>query len=96
MVTLFVSQELNVDRETGDMETIKGNAVSYSSVKNPFLMPLDAFFVKVLFMFILTFIRNSRTINEDTYDNKIQRQFLFYGFSDMRRTSVLPTQRWVW
>ena len=31
----------------GDIETLKKNAVHFSSVKNPYLMGLDAFFAKV-------------------------------------------------
>lgn len=45
--TCYISQELNVDRELGGIETLQRNAVDYRNVDNPFLMPLDAFFVKV-------------------------------------------------
>ena len=45
--TCYILQELNVDRELGDIETLQIKAVSYHSVDCPFLMPLDAFFVKV-------------------------------------------------
>ena len=45
--TCCISQELSVDRELGGIETLQRNAVDYHSVDNPFLMPLDAFFVKV-------------------------------------------------
>ncbi|XP_022789235.1 serine/threonine-protein kinase 31-like [Stylophora pistillata] len=42
-----ILKELSVDREVGDIEILKRNAVNFSSVKNPYLMQLDAFFVKV-------------------------------------------------
>ena len=42
-----ISQELNVDRELGGLETLQIKAVDYHSIDNPFLMPLDAFFVTV-------------------------------------------------
>ena len=45
--TCCISQELSVDRELGGIETLQRNAVDYHNVDNPFLMPLDAFFVKV-------------------------------------------------
>ena len=45
--TCCISQELSVDRELGGIETLQRNAVDYHSVDNPFLMPLEAFFVKV-------------------------------------------------
>ncbi|CAH3117649.1 unnamed protein product [Pocillopora meandrina] len=41
-----ILKELSVDREVGDIETLKKNAVHFSSVKNPYLMQLDAFFAK--------------------------------------------------
>ncbi|XP_078366669.1 serine/threonine-protein kinase 31-like isoform X1 [Oculina patagonica] len=41
-----ILKELKVDRQLGDIDTLKGKAVNFSSVNNPFLMPLDAFFVK--------------------------------------------------
>jgi len=42
-----ISQELNVDRELGGIETLQRKAVDHHSIDNPFLMPLDAFFVTV-------------------------------------------------
>ena len=45
--TCYISQELNVDRELGGIETLQRKAVEYHSVDCPFLMPLDAFFVTV-------------------------------------------------
>lgn len=45
--TCCISQELNIDREVGGIETLQRKAVDYHSVDNPFLMSLDAFFVKV-------------------------------------------------
>ena len=45
--TCYILQELNVDRELGGIETLQIKAVNYHSVDSPFLMPLDAFFVKV-------------------------------------------------
>jgi len=44
--TCCISQELNIDREVGGIETLQRKAVDYHSVDNPFLMSLDAFFVK--------------------------------------------------
>ena len=43
----FISQELDVDRELGGIETLQRKAVEYHGVDCPFLMPLDAFFVTV-------------------------------------------------
>ena len=36
-----------MDRDLGNIETLRSKAVDFSSVNNSFLMPLDAFFVKV-------------------------------------------------
>ena len=36
-----------MDRELGDSNTLLNRAVSFSRVNSPFLVPLEAFFVKV-------------------------------------------------
>lgn len=55
-----------MDRELGDIETLKGKAVNYSSVDNPFLMPLDAFFVKVL-LAISDTLKTGKTHYKETH-----------------------------
>ena len=37
-----------MNREFEGIETLQNKAVNYHNVDSPFLMPLDAFFVKVL------------------------------------------------
>ena len=44
-----ISQELTVDRELGGIETLRRKAVDYHNVDNFFLIPLDAFFVTVVY-----------------------------------------------
>ena len=49
----FISQELSVNREFEGIETLQNKAINYHNVDSPFLVPLDAFFVKV---FIATIV----------------------------------------
>ncbi|KAJ7381108.1 RNA catabolic process [Desmophyllum pertusum] len=42
----ILKELINVDRDLGNIETLRSKAVDFSSVNNSFLMPLDAFFVK--------------------------------------------------
>ena len=43
----FLSKELSLDRDLCDSATLQKRAVNFSRVNNPFLVPLQAFFVKV-------------------------------------------------